>query len=207
MLSRVLLIAVLFWSCSQEDTVRPSVDMPISRIVIDGNSLAACPYGYTQALTDSGYEVHNCAISGQTVSRMIYDSEDVDTVIGDSAVLVVDEVTNELYFGATADSAFSRLKRYCQRRRQLHPDLRIIVVTPTPRSNSGTPIGFEANRVSVIAKMKADRSFYYRLSNAGEDSLIGYQGAELDATYYYDRVHHTRAGYNVRSAILMSSMK
>ena len=196
-------------SCSKEEYVTPILDQPVSMIVIDGNSLSigqgSTTGGYAKLFRDSGYTVYVRGIGGQSLTQMINNCQDVDTTITKNALLIVDEITNELYFGSSPDTTFERLKRYCQQRKQLHPSLRIVIVTPTPRSNPGTPIDFETKRQAVIAKIKADKKFYNYLANAGEDSLIGYNGAQFDTQLYYDSVHHTDSGYNRRGLIIWNS--
>lgn len=194
---------MLLLSCSDEEQVVPVQPPPVDRIVIDGNSLAVG--GYNHIFSDSGYHVVNVAVGGQSITRMIQDCIDVDSSITDGSLLIVDEVTNELFFGASADSALERLRRYCDERRRLHPSIRIAVVTPTPRSNPGTHEDFESKRMLAIAMMKSDSSFYDFLANAGEDSSIGLQGSQYDTRFYYDSVHHTQQGYAIRGQLIYLS--
>lgn len=188
---------MLLFSCSIEEPTTPD---PIDNIVIDGNSLAVG--GYNHMFSDSGYPVTNVAISGQTLSMMAYYCADVDSAISDNTLLIVDEVTNELLYGASADTAVERLRRYCQDRMRLHPTLRIVVVTPTPRSNPNNPPDFESRRQSAIYLMKRDRTICDFLANAGEDSSIGEYGSQFDTRFYYDSVHHTTLGYNIRGTLI-----
>jgi hypothetical protein len=163
----LLILSSLFVSCEKdEQNVSPVANMvPVSHIVIDGNSLAvglgSTFGGYAKMLVDSGYSVSNCAVSGQTTAQMISNASDVDGFITEPGrtLLVVDEVTNDLWYGAEVDSAYERLVRYCDQRKAANPGLRILVITPTPRSNAGTPSSFESNRVALIEKIKRGKHF------------------------------------------------
>jgi len=192
-----LLVFLFLVSCSVEEPVEPA---PVSMVVIDGNSLATG--SYNNMFTDSGYLVRNVAVGGQTLSMMISDCSDVDSVIEDNALLIVDEVTNELYFGSSPDTAVARLKRYCRDRMLRHPSLRIVVVTPTPRANRGTPPDFESRRQSALAMIRNDRTICDFVANAGDDAAIGMDGSQFDTRLYYDSVHHTLLGYHIRGSLI-----
>lgn len=211
----ILMLSALFVSgCKKEDDAEVIVNHSESRfypdtVLIVGNSLAAglgsTFGGYERMFKDSGYVTINKAIGGQTTLQMINAVSAINDQISDSCLLVVDEITNDLYYHSTADTAFQRIKRYCSEIKANHKNIKIILVTPTPRSNSGTPSNFESNRNDVIRMIKSDNSFYDYLANAGEDHLIGYTGAETNLSFYYDLVHHTDSGYIVRGTLIYNS--
>jgi len=195
---KYLLSFLLLFSCKKDD-------IQIKRVyAVDGNSIPAgylLPEGYPQMLADTLHTtVYSCAIGGQTTLQMINYSSDVDSLKYD--VLIVDEITNDLYFGASVDSAYARVVRYCKGRKAL-------IVFPTPRSNGGTPVDFEAKRQALRLRMisdfvKRDTLVYLRSSYAlgmvdlASDSLIGAAGAEMNTLYYQDKVHHTPLGERYR---------
>jgi hypothetical protein len=223
----LLSISCWFFSCekceikpnkeisSYERRGRTSIKLPlptITKIVIDGNSLGvglgSTFGGYQKLLEDSGYSISNISISGQTTLQMIQNSLDVDSSIHDgNCILVVDEITNDLWYGVSSDTAYERIKRYCLERKQLYPNLLIVVITPTPRSNPGTPSLFEFNRISLIQKLKNNHTFCNILADVGSNPIIGYNGAEYNTNYYYDLVHHTDEGYIIRGNIILNSIK
>lgn len=198
---KYLIIILSLVACSKSEpaaTIKPN-------IVIDGNSLAkgylSSFGGYTKVFKDAGYNVTNVAIGGQTTLQMITNHADVDSAIKDNTILIVDEITNDLFYGATVDTALARVQRYIDERKKLHPNVKVIVVSPTPRSNAGTPPDFESKRQDVLLRMKG-----YIIAPVGS-SFLGAANAQYDTLYYCDKVHHTDRGYIERGQIILNTIK
>lgn len=116
--------------------------------------------------------------------------------------------TNDLYFGASAATTYARIVAYATARKAA--GWRVILLTILPRSNSGTPAGFEVARQSVNASLLADFStatgesgiwtgaaYADYLVHVGGDGTVGDSGDENNTTYYLDKVHLTSAGYAI----------
>lgn len=154
----------------------------------------------------------NKAVGGQTLAQMEVDAAtDIDALLGfaNGANLVLSwwGGTNDNYTGASAATIISRLDIYYAARKAA--GWRQIEVGMLPRSNSGTPAGFEANRQAIrtdrlskytIATAEtniwknADGNFYVDM---GADTTMGLAGQETSTTYYLDLVHPTNAGYAI----------
>lgn len=205
MKAKYLLLLLLF-SCQKQTLER--YNNSERRIIVDGNSLAvgqgSSGGGYRTILRSHGYKVINRARVGQTTLDMIIDCSDVDTILQDNDILIVDEASNDIYFGACADTAYAHLERYCNERR--FKRIFIILVTPTPRSGHGTPAAFEQTRLQLIAMLRTAH-FYDGLADAGSNIMIGMSGEECNRYYYVDSCHHSNPGYQVRGAVIERAIK
>jgi hypothetical protein len=194
------------------------------KLIIDGNSIPAGYLGYDfqgkltallpPALADNSLpgsfdSVVNWAVSAQTTVDM---ESDAATQIDPSYnaakitnVLFVWEVTNHLYFGATAQQAYDALKAYCEARKAAHPAIKIAVGTVLPRTNSGTPAGFEAARLAVNpmiqnAKFNGE-PWLDAVADFALDTSIGETGDSANTTYYHDLVHLNDTGLEIAAEI------
>ena len=101
--------------------------------------------------------------------------------------------TNDLFYSTTPENTYKALKSLWARARAY--GARVIAYTITPRSNSGTPAGFEAARQSLNTLIRSQSWRYDYLVDVGADSTIGAVGSETNATYYQqDLVHLTNEG-------------
>lgn len=118
-----------------------------------------------------------------------------------SRVAVVDEVTNSLYFGASAATAYADLVTACTTLK--NAGAFVIVKTPRPRTHGGLPGTFEADRQTVITNIRANwLTFADALADLAGDSRIGDATDSDDLTYYNaDKVHMVAAGYAVDASI------
>lgn len=187
--------------------------LPSSRspglLVFDGNSLtsgtgATAGFDYpSQAVTGlkSLWNKYNYGVGGQTTTQMLSDvSTQVDTLydIGNLENIVIPwEITNELYGGTSETDAYNNYVTYCQARRAA--GFKVVAVTVLPRSNVGTPVGFEAARQAANTDIRNNwTTFADALADVAADTSIGDAGDELDTTYYNaDKVHMNDAGYGV----------
>jgi len=109
-------------------------------------------------------------------------------------ILIGWEGTNDLYYGASATTAYNNLVTYYTARRAA--GFKVIVTTLLPRSNAGTPGSFEADRQTVNTNLRNNwASFGDALADVGADANMGDAGDELDLTYYdADKVHPNQTG-------------
>jgi lysophospholipase L1-like esterase len=123
-------------------------------VVFDGNSLVAgqgAPrwHGFADETMRSlgwAYRSDRFGVGAQTTAAMLADAESqIDRCYSPGAVLVVWEVTNDLYFGATAEEAVDRLEVYCLARKRA--GFRVVVLNVLPRSDADDR--FEARRISA----------------------------------------------------------
>jgi lysophospholipase L1-like esterase len=180
-------------------------------LVCDGNSLTA-GHGLTtsesypaqlSALIGAGWDTRNVGVSAQTTQDMQSDAvAQIDALYSGSRlknVLVAWEITNDLYFGASAGDALTHFKDYCADRRVA--GFTVVAVTVLPRSEGGTPGGFEASRATVNAELRnlANMGVYWdAVFDLAADGRLGDAGDEQDLTYYLnDDVHINAAGCEI----------
>ncbi len=100
-------------------------------------------------------------------------------------VLVLQEVINDLYYGATGAEAYANVRAYFQTTAKQW-DYRV-VVAPTPRDNPGVPVGYEAARQDFITLMAADPTFGGWVDDVwrvDQDPRLG-DAADCANGYYY----------------------
>ena len=163
----------------------------------------------TQLLTSLGptWEGVNFAISGETAAAMaIAAPTRIDPLISSACpanVLCFWAGTNDLYIGgATATDTYNTIRDYCLARQTV--GWRVVVLTILPRLGFGTPpAGFEADRQSVNASIRANwATFADALADVGDDATIGQAGDPSNTTYYDDLVHLKNAGYAIVAGIV-----
>lgn len=173
-------------------------------LTLDGNSLTAY-VGYPAmlaSLINSSYTLNlrNFAVSGQTTTQMLSDVvAEVDKPLHKAAshnIVFVMEGINDLYFGATAVTAYENLRTYCLGRRAY--GFKVILGTLTPRTNSGTPPSYETDRLAVNMRIRSNwLDFADAILDLGGHELIGQTGQSENTTYYPDKVHFTPAGNTI----------
>lgn len=197
-------------------TTYPTFYGSMARVVFDGNSLTArepngqkssYPAQTLLSLGDpwrAGY--YNFGVSAQTTADMNTDAAtQIDPVSCASCVknvCVAWEITNDLFFGASTNTAWNNISTYCSGRRTA--GFKVVVLTVLPRSDAGTPGDFETKRQGMNAMLRADySSFADGLADVASNSNIGDAGDELNTTYYNaDKVHMTETGYGVVAGIV-----
>lgn len=104
--------------------------------------------------------------------------------------------TNDLFFGSTAAQTLSLIATYYGLLKAIGFHVGFIDISP--RSQSGLPGDFEANRTIINTAVNVSRPTYcdalYRLS---QNPLIGHSGDELNTLYYIDGVHLTDLGLSI----------
>lgn len=173
------------------------------------------------ALLGANWSATNYAVSGQTAAQMQADAaSQIDVILSHAnnrITLIAWSGTNDLYFGASATTTYDRIKAYAQARKAA--GWRVILLSVLPRTNSGTPAGFETDRQAVNASLRADfptgtayssvltgASYADYLVDVGNDATIGQAGQTTNTTYYLDLVHLTNAGYAIVAAYVKNAI-
>jgi lysophospholipase L1-like esterase len=168
-----------------------------------GNCASASP------ITDGPWSSITHAFTGYTLADMAtYDS----AVAGDfnanriKQVLVLWGGTNDMYFGATGAAAYSRLlDRINAYKAAGHTQF--VVLTCLPRSNSGTPAGYETERQDFNTRMRNGAPTQgWTVADIVANATIGDAGDEMNTTYYSDLVHLTNAGHDVIAPIIQAAI-
>ncbi len=206
------LVAVNFANIVNNLTT-PVKDSGFRRIVGAGNSMMAGTGAsnkykivtyrvFTKLANPALYEgFFNLGIVNQTTVDIINLFPTKDYYYYDSSkgmnIYVPFEVTNDLFFGASAATAYANYVTLCGLARAR--GFKIVAMTCLPRSNVGTPGSFEADRQTVNTSIRNNyASFADALADVGADTTIGDAGDELNLTYYQsDKVHMTDAGYDI----------
>jgi lysophospholipase L1-like esterase len=188
-------------------------------IVFDGNSLVyGNNVGQEQNLPAQVGQlygekaiVYNFGVGAQTTQSMQKDAaQQIDPILRPyrTNILVAWEGTNELYFGASPDTAYQDLVSYSRERKE--KGWKVILLTLLPRSNRGTRQGFEQDRLLLNQRLVRDFStktacknillpstadpYADALVDVGSIDEIGDAGDEL-TSLYLDRVHLSAEGY------------
>lgn len=189
----------------------------MGRIILlgDGNSIMAFSgtlNGFLEkAVTLLGvqeYASFNFGVGGQTTVQM---TSDVNSQILDffvpyrKSIYIPFEITNDLYFGVSQVAARNNYIALCQQAKT--KGYKVVACTILPRSNSGTPSDFEANRQAINQYIRTNYlDFSHALADFGANATIGSVGAETNTTYYSDLVHPNSAGNDIMAPILQAAV-
>lgn len=156
------------------------------------------------------YTALNYSVGGQTLAQMQADAATQIDVLYNSQQrrgLQWWGGTNDLYFGASAATTITRAQAYYSARQAI--GWRQVEVGMLPRTQSGLPATFEADRQAIRTSRLAQYSIATAETNVwkdsngnfyvdlGGDTTIGDAGDENNTTYYLDKVHLTDAGYAI----------
>ena len=189
----------------------------LTLVYCDGDSLTAgspsanngnsYPYQLLQSL-GSSYRVINAGVSGTQLNTMEGDaSTRVDGYKQATGnVCVAWGGTNDLFFGTAVATVQTRYSTYCSSRQTA--GWRVVAVTMLPRSDAGTPAGFETDRQTFNTWLRANyTTFADSLADIAADSRIGDDNDEQDTTYYNaDLVHMNATGYGVVAGIVNTAV-
>lgn len=170
-------------------------------IVIDGNSLSIAVNDVPAYSTFLKVPTTNLARGAQTTLDMLEHFADVTAAYrpGRRNVLVAWEGTNDLYFGASVDTASARLLEY--RRRAEAAGWQVLLLTILPRASVPDPKRFETQRLAVNRALRRAR---VALVDVGADLEMGPFHAVFEPVFYQaDRVHLSDRGAR-RIAMLVS---
>jgi lysophospholipase L1-like esterase len=186
------------------------------QIVFDGDSITrgikAFPHNYPLRTLDtlgSEWRGWNYGKDSQKVSDMNTDAaSEIDPLYSAGYiknVIVVWGGTNDLFFSDSAATTYSRLQTYWAARRSA--GWKVVATTILPRTEAGTPAGFETARQSVNTSIRGDTSLYDALADVAADSRIGDAGDSDDTTYYNsDKVHLNTTGAGVVAGIVATAV-
>jgi len=184
---------------------------PTHVIVCDGNSLGdSRASSYPITLENSlgpPWVVYNPSFSGNTVSNNIDRApEHVDAHYRASQaqhIVVIWEICNSLFFGATRDTTYEQYKKYCLARKAL--GWKVIAVTVTPHYNYLLTPTFNEDAAAINADMRLHyRDYADELADVAASPQLG---DASNKTYYADGVHMTDAGYAVVAGIVEAAVK
>lgn len=196
------------------------------RVAFDGDSItsvAAIPSPFTvrvinclagncaspTPITNSNWFGDVYAVTGQTVVQMAADAvAQIDSTFNGhraKEILLAFGGTNDLYLGASAATLQANYEAYCAARQAA--GYKVVACTILPRSNSGTPVGFEAARQTFNTWLRANYlTFADALADFAADPTMGDAGDETNPTFYLDLVHPTDAGYNILAPIAATAI-
>lgn len=174
----------------------------------DSNAGQSYPYQLLAEL-GTGYRTINAGVSSTTL----------DTMEGDAATRVDDFLpsgdhvcvcfggTNDLHGGTAVATVQTRYQTYCESRQTA--GWKVVACTILPRSDAGTPVGFETDRQTFNTWLSSNwATFADALADLGADSRIGDAGDETDTTYYSaDLVHLNATGYGVIAELVGAAVQ
>jgi lysophospholipase L1-like esterase len=199
----------------------PVADASRIRIVCDGDSitfgsgstaggLKTYPYQLLSGLASNTYEgPFNLGISGQTAAQLVASYPNLGALAYQSGrtknIYVAWAGTNDLYFGASAATAYNSYASWCALARAT--GYKVVAVTILPRSNSGTPGSFEADRQTFNTSVRNNyTTFADALADVAANTTIGDAGDQTNVTYYFDLCHMTDAGYAIVAGIVKTAV-
>jgi hypothetical protein len=190
-----------------------------SLIVCDGNSLTLGPGGGvipypTQLGTligDSTYTIVNNGVGGETTPAMntfaVNNTDPRFTCRLRRQLALGWEITNDVFFGASANTAYSNIVQYSLSRRAV--GWKVVAFTFLSRSNSGTPVGFNATRATVNARIRQNwRTWADALCDVAADPRIGPDGAETQPAFFDGSlVHLNTLGMSIVAQLALNAIQ
>lgn len=191
-----------------------SVDVQ-PRVWCDGNSLTR-GFGSSDPATESypaqmapllpGWTITNLGLDGYTTALL--DTQDATRlyprydITRPKDIVVMWEISNDLYGGGVVADALTRYATWCQKARD--EGYKVIAATVLPRSGGSPPVTFEADRQTANTSVRANWATYAdALADIAADTRIGDPGDDLDTTYYNaDATHLNATGYGVVAGIV-----
>lgn len=153
-----------------------------------------------QTLLGTGYAVNNLGASTETLSDMITQQASLFPKLYSfhvKRVVIIFGGTNDIFFGANGQTAYSRLVTYCNNVRALLNRPYLITASMIARGEDNIPAGFEDNRQDFNSRLRAGWSglvdaFY----DVASDVRLGAPTAYNNTTYFdADKTHLNNAGY------------
>lgn len=173
----------------------PSVLFNANDIVLDGNSLIdymrlpANTVSYEQ-LGSPGRTKINFGVAGQTTTQMQADaSTQIDTLNPVNKTLIVWEVLNDVFFGASSVQAFANIKQYCAARKA--KGWTVLLLTAPATLNGGIQARLNEVDTQILNTWQEWVNGVVHVKNIAE--LANAARADM----YYDNVHLSNAGYTV----------
>jgi len=171
-------------------------------LVLDGNSLVLNmgQPGNTAVyatLGGAGRAKQNYGIGGQSTINMLSDAaSQIDAQYAANKLLVVWEVRNDIFFGASVSGALARLAQYCIGRRSV--GYRVLVIGCLPSiATPSTYTASEFNQRIVEANRLIRRDWRnYCDGFVDVEAIAGLQNP-ADTSVYSDGIHLNAAGYSL----------
>lgn len=180
-------------------------------IVCVGNSLtvgigASPGHDYPTVLASllPNARVLNRGVSAETTQDMRARATEIDALVEPGAWLLVWEITNDLYFNASADDAYDRYATYCQDRRLA--GFRVAAFTVTPRTNFPGTSSLPGNRQAAFNERRD--AVNERLRNHWQDFAAAFidLGDDPRLAHPSDGVHYADEGYAVVAELAAASL-
>lgn len=188
------------------------------KIVVVGSSLAGgwpatmnsqlTAAGKTNTVVNHGHGSYSIKHAGGpgTLFGLVATEVDPELDASKACVLSLEGVTNDLYYGATAAQCVQYVKDYIDELAGVWPY--VVLTTPTPRTNPGTPPGFESERQDFIAAVNSDPTFggrVHAICALGSDSRM----ADTTNDFYYnaDLVHYSDMGKGLYASLMLDQIR
>lgn len=114
--------------------------------------------------------------------------------------------TNDGYFGADAATIWARQQLLCRLLRA--GGFLVVTLSCDPRSNGGTPAGFDATRLAFNGSLRAGwRQIADGFADVAADSRTGDAGDETNTEEYLDLVHRTDMGSAKAAAWVVTAVR
>jgi lysophospholipase L1-like esterase len=159
------------------------------------------PYPLQLAGILSGWDTYNLGINGlradQLATQFTATTAPYWRPFRSRNILALQAGTNDLFQAGTTADVLTRLATWYSNAAAL--GFRVVLHTLTPSTAAGTPAGFEANRLSINASLRAASpgTYFDALADVGADPVIGNVANCGNTTYFIDGLHLTNVGYSV----------
>lgn len=174
---------------------------PPLTFLIEGNSMSTnlhvtIPPLLTTEYGSGYFNTTNFATSGQATDTMLADLSTgvLPAIVSGKTVCSIWTIVNDLYLSAiTARDAVNNLWSWCDQVNAAGG--KVIVVTPTPRTNAGTPGDYESRRQTALGYIRAEwQDHCLAVFDVAADARFQ---DSTNTTYYTDGVHMTSLGYDI----------
>jgi hypothetical protein len=204
----------LLYAYAQQKYFYPN---PTKQIIFDGDSLTtgyACINhsnfpGQLWGIMGRDWKIYNVCVAGQTLQNMQSDAAtEIDPLYSASLeknVLVCWEGLLDVYYGATPETALTRMQTYCAARRAA--GWKVVVLTCLPSLYISN-----VNRATLNAGIRANwTNWADSLADIAADSRIGQDNSNDDATYFNNsdgnKTHLTPAGFAIVASITADAIR
>lgn len=190
--------------------------LALGTVVCDGDSQISTAIGGSgtfvwekvKASIGANNSIRNFGSGGLTLANLNSDAAtEIDPSYDDirTSVSIVWAGTNDLFAGATGATTYSRLLTYCAERRAA--GWKVIVLTATPRSDTGTAAGYDAERLAFNSSVRTNwATFADALVDIGNTTNYANAGDELNTTYFGDKVHLTNTGRTAVASMIVTAL-
>lgn len=191
----------------------PVVDLQDANIVCDGNSITAG--GYPPSLLNNTFiqekncTVKNFAVSGQHTEQMQDDAVDeIDSQISVTRlnILIAWEITNDIFFGRTAQEAYDRFKQYCLDRKAAGWRILTLSCLDREQGSAGGLTPTEYSEELIQANLLTSMHWQEYCDQYVDVRKIP-QFKVVDRTFLPDGVHPNSAGNALITKAILPALK